>query len=128
MNIRANNASSYIEAIKELVEASLESYESQGRHQQITVAQDLSEEAKELLTEAASDPHGLILYVRSFTGRSIQTNDKVFGVADSRRSAARWEQAMKDLITLGLIEDPVGQGQVFEVTNLGFETSDEIST
>ena len=128
LNRNANNASGYATTIKELVRVSSKSGSIQEMSNLGTAKQILSEDARELLSEAARDPHGDILSLIGFAGSSIQTNGKAFGGTDNRRSAARWEQALMELYAQGLITDPTGRGEVFQLTHTGFELADELGT
>ena len=86
----------------------------------------LSEEAKELLAEAAKDNSGMILVIRTMGGLVIKTNGKGFGESGNKRSEARWKQAIRDLLDQGLVEDRTSEGKTFEVTHKGFEITDGI--
>ena len=89
-------------------------------------AHKLSEEAIEILIEAAKDSNGTITRIRSFGGLSIVTNDKSFVESGDPRTEAKWEQAIRGLLDQGSVEDPVGDGRVFSVTHIGFETADSL--
>ena len=84
----------------------------------------LSEEAKELLVAAVKDKFGMTYIVRTMGGVSISSNGKEFAEMGNRRSEAKWEQAVLDLLNHGLVNDPKGKGEVFEVTHLGFQIAD----
>lgn len=88
----------------------------------------LSEDATELLIEASQDPSAMILKVRTLGGTKIQTNGKLFGERGNRRSEARWEQAIRELQYLGLVEDRSGRDQGFAVTYLGFQVAGRMRT
>ena len=88
----------------------------------------LSNDAKELLLEATQDPSATIIMSRGMGVKEIQTNGKLFGERGNRRSEARWEQAIRDLQSLGLVEDKVGADQIFEVTHSGFEFAKNLAT
>ena len=81
----------------------------------------LSEEAKELLKEAAKDDSRFIIKARTAMDLIIQTNRRRFGESGDMESQAKWEQALVDLIDRGLVKDPNRQGKGFEVTQRGFE-------
>ena len=83
----------------------------------------LTEEARDLLIEAAQDTAGMIVMIRAFGGVKISTNGKAFGDTGNARSEAKWKQAIKELLNRGLIEDTKGKGEVFEVTHEGFEVA-----
>ena len=85
----------------------------------------LSDDAKDLLMEAAKDSSGTILAISTFGGFTISTNSRNFveagGPQVKARSEARWKQAFRELVDHVLIEDPTGKGQVFQVTQSGFQ-------
>lgn len=89
---------------------------------------DLSYEASLLLKEAARDSHGRILHIRHLGGTDIQTNGKNFVDSNERRHIAKWESALNELESLQLIKSRGSKGQIFEVTNLGFDLADNIAT
>lgn len=84
----------------------------------------LSEEATSLLTEAANSRHGRILRSRSSSGLAIQAGGKNFVPDRSPRSESLWEDALKELINTGFIEDVGHRGEVFRVTTNGFKQAD----
>jgi hypothetical protein len=86
----------------------------------------LSVEAKELLIEAALDPSGNIMNIAHLGGRTVQTNGKTFGVSNDRRSIARVEFALDQLVEHGLIVPRGAQGRLFQVTQRGYEVADAI--
>ena len=93
-------------------------------------ARKLSDDANDLLMEAAEDSNGTILVVSTFGGLSISTNGRNFVEAGSpqaeARSEARWKQAFRELVDHVLIEDPTGKGQIFQVTQSGFQLADNL--
>ena len=84
----------------------------------------LSEEARDLLTEATRDHSRLILRSRTQGGTAIQTNRKFFGEFGNPKTEAAWENVIYELLNQGFIRDPKGEGKAFEVTNKGFEFVD----
>ena len=70
----------------------------------------------------------MILKAAASGGLTIQANGKSFTERGNARSEARWEQALQDLLDNGLVKDPKGKGQVFEVTHKGFEVADGLGT
>ena len=88
----------------------------------------LSEDAKELLIEAVNSSTRAILKVAAFGGLTIQAGRRSFIERGSARSDARWEQALRELLNLELIQDPKGKDEVFEVTHRGFEVADGLVT
>jgi len=87
----------------------------------------LSEAARELLLEAAKDKAGFILRIETMAGLEIQTNEREVVQQGDPRSEARWDGALKELRTKHMVED-LGRGEVFRVTNLGYQVADQIAT
>ena len=89
----------------------------------------VSEDAKELLVEVAKDvgwDRGVITKTSTMGGTFIQTHGRSWGEPEDRRSIARWEGAIRELIRLGYLEDPYGKDGYFQVTHLGFQLADTI--
>lgn len=87
----------------------------------------LSSEARLMLKEASSDPHGIILHVRHMGGTDIQINGKNIIPSNERREVAKWEQALEELLNKALIVARGQKGEVFEVSNLGYQIADMIA-
>ena len=79
-----------------------------------------------LIEEAGKDRSRAIMKVRTGGGLRVMTNGKDFVEPDSPRSEARWENAVRELVGMGLIEDAKGLDEVFEVIHLGFEFIDSL--
>ena len=86
----------------------------------------LSEDEATLLLEAANDPDGTILKFKTMGGTFIQVNSEALGDPEDRRSIARWESAIRGLLELGLVEDPRGADNSFQVTHEGFAVADSL--
>jgi hypothetical protein len=86
----------------------------------------LSGEARILLKEASMDNHGTILYTETFDGTDIQTNGKNLIPEENPRIVAQWESALKDLLNADLIVERGNKGEIFQVTNLGYQIADMI--
>ena len=56
----------------------------------------------------------------------IQAGGKSFVESGDKRSEARWNGALEELLNYGLVNDPTGKGQLFDVTREGFEVADEL--
>ena len=128
LSVDLEKASSYAATVEELAKEAAKAADY--LEEQSTGAAgyvQLSEDAKELLIEAAQDPHGMILKTQSFGGTKVQTNGKQFAEAGNRRSEARWEHAIEDLFEKGLIDDPKGMGSVFIVAHDGFQLVNKLS-
>ncbi|MEZ5536863.1 MAG: DUF4062 domain-containing protein [Thiolinea sp.] len=87
---------------------------------------ELTQDARILLKEASLDPHGHILHIQYVSGTSIKTNGKNLIRANERREVARWEAALEELIYKGLLVERGHKGEVFEVSNLGYQIADMI--
>jgi hypothetical protein len=85
----------------------------------------LSEETRSLLIAAADDPNGMIIKSETIGGTRIGAGQKSFGDPKDRRSVARWEHAIDQLTSAGLIENR-GRPGIFVVTQRGFELADKL--
>ena len=82
----------------------------------------ISEDAAELLFAATdNDSHG-IMRVSLAGGTLITAARREFSKIGDRRSEARWESALEELVNQGLAQF-VG-GESFEITHLGFTVAD----
>jgi hypothetical protein len=88
---------------------------------------DLSKEAKVLLKEAANDSNGTILKVNYIGGMNILTNDLNFIADMSPRTIALWESALEELLNKSLVSAQGFEGEVFKVTNYGYEIAEIIN-
>jgi len=84
----------------------------------------LTKEARELLVEAAKDKSGVLMRLRTFGGTFVQTNGRQFSEAGNSRSEALWEGALDQLRENGLVQDAGHKGEVFRLTNRGYEIAD----
>lgn len=91
-----------------------------------TVMPPLSSEARVLLKEASRDPHGVIMHLRYIGGTAIQTNGKNLVPSEERREVAKWEHALSDLKQNGFVTERGNKGEMFEVSNLGYQMADMI--
>lgn len=87
---------------------------------------ELSHEARILLKEASLDPYGHIAHVRSIGGTDIQTNGKNLIQSKERREIAKWEAALEELTYKDLLVERGRKGEMFEVSNLGYQIADMI--
>lgn len=86
----------------------------------------LTSEAKILLKEASLDEHGNILNLRHMGGTLIQVGGKVLIDSDERREVAKWEGAIQELLEKELLVERGHKGEMFEITNLGYQIADMI--
>jgi hypothetical protein len=88
---------------------------------------EIGDEAKQLLLEASKDKDGIIMKTRSSSGTIIQTNRKnMIPSPHDARTVAKWEQAIKELLENGFIEERGYKGEVFAVTHKGYEYTDKL--
>lgn len=86
----------------------------------------LSAEAQQLLLAGSEDPGGTIMCVSTMEGSMVSTNKKAFSKGRDPRSQARWKAAVHELVALRFLE-PLGvKGEVFEITDAGYEAADHI--
>ena len=94
----------------------------------IDTDQGLPKEATILLVEAANDGRGLISKTTKMGGLRIATKGKEFCESGDPRSEAAWTAALKALVHEDLVEDRVGKGTVFAVTDKGFKYADGLDS
>lgn len=88
---------------------------------------NLSSEARTLLIEASQDLYGIIIYTRTFDGTHFETNEKQLCQDQSARSVAKWKNSLDILIFYGLLEESDYNGEIFTLTDHGFEVADLLS-
>ncbi len=86
----------------------------------------LTNEARILLKEASLDPHGHVLYLGVLAGTHVQVNGKDLVFSNERREVAKWEAAIQELMTHQLLVTVGQKGEIFELTNLGYQVADMI--
>jgi hypothetical protein len=84
---------------------------------------NLSAEARRLLVAAAGGD-GQVLYTRNSSGCNTQAGGQVLNEPHNRRSEAKWEQAIKDLVACDLLTPRGYKGEVFELSAKGYEVAD----
>ncbi|KKM15408.1 hypothetical protein LCGC14_1696350 [marine sediment metagenome] len=101
---------------------------TQAENPEPSVELDLSKEARDLLLEAAKDPNGTVLKVRTFGGLTVQANKKNMVTAPKDgRCEALWEGAVDELVENDLMADVGYKGEVFRVTRAGYELADSLA-
>jgi hypothetical protein len=91
-----------------------------------TALPKLGKEARILLKEASLDRDGTIMSLSYAGGDDVQTNGKNLVSNQKPREVARWKSAVQELDSEGLIEDRGHKGEVFRITNLGYQIADMI--
>jgi hypothetical protein len=84
----------------------------------------LSSEARELLLEGAEDKNGTVMRILTMGGLGIQTNGRQFAERGDPRSEARWDGGLRQLRELGLLEDMGHKGELFRLTDKGYQAAD----
>lgn len=91
-----------------------------------TTLPTLTDESRILLKEASLDKYGQIIHMDSIGGTSIQSNGKNFIRSENFRETAKWKNSLEELIQKELIVNSSKNGEVFTITNLGFQIADMI--
>jgi hypothetical protein len=87
----------------------------------------LSSDAAALLATASADASGMIMFERFGGGAEISAGDRVFNADSAPRTIARWEGAIRELETRGLVRATSSSREVFEVTRDGYAAADALS-
>lgn len=86
----------------------------------------LSRASRELLIACTEDKNGVVLRVQTMGGLDILTNGRQFAEQGNPRSEAEWDGALSQLRQLGLVQDIGRKGEVFRVTDVGYQVADSI--
>lgn len=87
---------------------------------------DLSDEAKELLIEAAASQDGVVIRIETLGSFTIKTNNKTFVEQGNPRSKAAWVGAIKQLCQYDLLEEQGDKGTIFNVTHEGYQLAEQL--
>ena len=87
----------------------------------------ISDDAMELLLDAARNEDDTIMAYNVMTGLGIQTTNRVFVEPGDRRSEARWKHALEELEQNSLVEALGYKREIFQVTHAGFAMADTIN-
>jgi hypothetical protein len=88
---------------------------------------ELTREARIMLKEASQDSHGTIMFVRYIGGTDIGTNNKNFTQSNDPREVVKWESSLNELVDRKLLVARGHKGEIFEITNLGYQIADMIA-
>ena len=90
------------------------------------IRHNLSNEAKSMLKMAAQSASGDIMKVSYVGGFAFQIAGQQLNEDYSPRTKAKWESALNQLLNFELIQ-PLGYlGQIYQVTELGFQIADRL--
>jgi hypothetical protein len=82
----------------------------------------LSKEARTLLTAAAADPGGRVLYEKFGSGVDLHSNGvSLLTDKSDHRAVAAWEAALQALVDSGLLAARGDRGEVYEITQKGYD-------
>lgn len=84
----------------------------------------LSEASRHLLKLAALNTDGVIIKTATFDGRHIQAGGQALG--GHGKEAAKWEEALDELMALGLVVPRGYKDQVFELTHKGWKIAEQL--
>ena len=127
LQLSLDRPSSYAAEVGALVKLSSEETTNMQQQASRPLHQQLSEEAKELLLQAAKSNAGKILRVRNRDSLVIQAGGKSFAEMGDKRSEARWNRALEELEQNGLIEALSNKRAVFQLTHDGFAMADTLN-
>ncbi|MBA1276834.1 hypothetical protein [Stutzerimonas stutzeri] len=88
-------------------------------------AYKLSKEAIEIIKAASQSKSGTIIKPKSIGERTIQAGEKSFG-SENSRDFAKYDAALDELIKQSLIKGLGAKGEVFELTNNGWQVADAL--
>ncbi len=83
-------------------------------------AEELTKEAGVLLYAAAIVGDGSIMMLDTLSGTIVQAHGHNFCTSTDNETTMKWREAVKQLESLGLINDDGHKGEVFSVTSKGY--------
>lgn len=92
----------------------------------LTVEGRLSAGARELLVAASEDAGGTVMCVPTLQGLVVSTNRRGFTETNNPRSEAKWRAVVKELVSLGFLESVGEKGEVFVVTDAGYDLAERL--
>ena len=97
------------------------------RPPQLLATPQISDDARELLLDAARSADDTIMAFRVMAGLGIKTRNRSFVEPGDRRSEARWKRALEELEQTGLIEALSYKREAFQLTHAGFAMADSLN-
>ena len=86
----------------------------------------IGDAAIELLRGASADPQRTIMKINTLSGLTIATGGENYVESQEGRETAKWEKALKDLLNNNLIEMQGEKGNLFVVTQEGYDFIDSL--
>ena len=85
---------------------------------------ELSQEAKTILTHAAADPSGLVLFERFGASVDLHSNGvSLFTDKGDHRDLVTWEYAIEELVKQELLVALGDRNEMFEITKKGYDAA-----
>lgn len=88
--------------------------------------ENLSDEARTIILEVSKDRNGMLMYFKTSGGTFFHAGDKNLCPDQSPRTVARWKSALNHLITLDILDPRGHKGEVFALTDIGFDIADTL--
>jgi hypothetical protein len=87
----------------------------------------LSEQGRLILSTAAQDPAGLVLFERFGASVDLHSNGiSLFTDKGDHKELVSWEAALDELVEQGFMVERGDRGEVFEITRLGYDAAEKI--
>ena len=84
-------------------------------------SQVLSYEAYTMLNAISGEEHTEIIRFVTMSGTTIQYGNGSIGDASGRREFAKWDAAIEELISLGMIKKTGKKDDIYTITNVGYK-------
>ena len=79
-----------------------------------------------ILQAACEATDGTIIKIITLSGTSIQANGLNFITSQERREIAKWESSLKELVDTGFIEAQGRKGEIFLVSQSGYDYIEQL--
>lgn len=118
------------EQLKEKLKNEIDSLRLEREKMSVDLREDrsnvrLSTQEQEILKAAAQDKSGSIMRMSYIGGRTIQAGRLTFGEGSSREFA-KYDSALNDLVSKGLVVTVGHKGEMFELTHSGWQLADAL--
>lgn len=81
----------------------------------------ISDNALKILQAACESDDGTIIKINTLSGTYIQANGQDFITSQERREIAKWESSLKELVDNGFIEAQGRKGEIYLVSQSGYD-------
>ena len=86
----------------------------------------ISDNALKILQTACESDDGTIIKINTLSGTYIQANGQDFITSQERREIAKWEGGLKELVDTGFIEVQGRKGEIFLVSQSGYDFIEQL--